>query len=85
MSQIAEDRMDRNERERLDRLDRAAEAEKGPGDLHAVTPRSARPLIAWLCIAVVIVIGVFGALYWRSYDRTRSTPPAQQEAQSPGR
>jgi hypothetical protein len=85
MSQIAEDRMDKDERDRLDRLDRAAEAEKGPGDPQAVTPRSARPLIAWLCIAVVIVGGLFGVLYWRSHDHARSVPPAQQEAQTPGR
>ena len=77
--------MDKDERERLDRLDRAAEAEKGPGDPQPVTPRSARPLIAWLCIAAAIVIGVFGVLYWRSLDHAQSVPPSQQEAQSPGR
>lgn len=77
--------MDKDERDRLDRLDRAAEAEKGPGDLQAVTPRSARPLIAWFCIAVAIVVGIFGVLCWRSNDHAQSVPPAQQQAHTPGR
>jgi hypothetical protein len=65
--------------ERVERMNRAAEAEKGPDDPQAVEPRNTVPLVVLVCAAVVIAIGVIGAIYVRDHDGTRSVPVAQSQ------
>jgi hypothetical protein len=71
----------RDATERIERMNREAEAEKRPDDPQPIKPRNTVPLIVLVCIAVVIAIGVIGAMYVRDHDGTRSVPVAQSQGQ----
>jgi len=78
-----EDCVESNDSARLDRLKRAAEADKGLDDPQAFQSRYAAALIVMICAALVVAIGVVGAMYLNDQDSTGSVPVAQSPP--PGR